>query len=240
MNRSHRLASAALLVLLAQVTACQPDPAPAPDDTPPEQPTGGSSEQPTGNTPPVQTFPYSLTAAPLDPGTSTGQLPDGTVYGLLTASSLASMDFRYDAYVLTARESGQVIIKAEVIESSSKSYPYGYGYPLSVAAIEDGVSLTAYGGRYIQDALNTGTAAMEYPVEAGRQYLLVYKTFNAFTPLTYRLGLPDSLTVEGRIYPPPEPVPVVPGSAGPITLENPRPDALSRFVSWLGSRVSGS
>ncbi len=144
------------------------------------------------------------------------------------------------AFVITARESGRVLIKSEVLEAQPKHYPYGYGYPLSMAAIEEGVSLTFVGGSYVQDALNTGTAVIEYPVQAGRQYILVYKTFGTFTPLTYRLWLPSSLTVEGRIYPPPEPVPAVPVSAGPITLENPRPDTLSSFVSWLGSRVPGS
>jgi hypothetical protein len=218
-------AAVVLLVLLAQVAACQP--APEPDDTSPDQ---------------VQTSPFSLTSSSLDPDTSTEPPPGNCAsYGVLTTSSaLATLDFRYDAYVITARESARVIIKSDVIEANPNGYRYGYGYPISMAAIEDGFSLTAYGGQYLQNALETGTAIMDYPVVAGRQYLLVYKTFGTFTPLTYCLTLPSALTVEGRIYAPPEPVPFFPNSTGPITLENPRPDALSRFMPWLSERVSSN
>jgi hypothetical protein len=159
---------------------------------------------------------------------------------LTTDSALGSLDFRYDAYVVTARESGAVNIKSDVLEANPAGYRYGYGYPLSMTTIESGLSLTAYGGSYYQNALETGTAIIDYPVLAGHQYILVYKTFGSFTPLTYCLTLPPTLTLEGRIHTPPEPVPVPQNSAGLITLENPRPDALSRFVPWLSERVKSN
>lgn len=239
MSRSYLLARApgvrrpipavVLLVLLAQATACQPEPV----DTPPDQPPG---------TTPVQTFPFTLTSASRDPDTSTPP-PAGSCpfYGVLTTdSALATLDFRYDAYVVTARDFGKVIIQSDVIEANPDGYRYGYGYPLSMAAIEDGVSLTAYGGQYLQNALETGTAIIEYPVAKGQQYILVYKTFGRFTPLKYCLTVPSVLTIEGRIDALPEPVPVPQESSGPITLENPRPDALSRFVPWLNERVKNN
>jgi hypothetical protein len=238
--RRPMLAAVVLLVLLAQTTACQPDPAPVPGDSSPEQPTH-TPDQPTDATSP-QTSPFTLAFSPQDPDyTPDPKQPGGGAFlGVLTTNSaLASLDFRYDAYIVTARESGAMIIKSEVLEANPAGYRYGYGYPLSMTAIEDGVSLTQYGGSYVQDALETGTAIIEYPVRAGRQYILVYKTFGSFTPLTYRLTLPSALTVEGRIHQPPEPVPAPP-SSGIITLENPRPDALSRFVPWLSERVNGS
>ena len=108
------------------------------------------------------------------------------------------------------------------------------------ASIEDGVTFTAYGGSYIQNALETGTAIIDYPVVAGHQYILVYKTFGSFTPLTYCLTLSSELILEGRIYTPPAPVPIPTVSTGLITLENPRPDALNRLVPWLNARVSGN
>jgi hypothetical protein len=131
-----------------------------------------------------------------------------------------------------------VNIKSDVLEANPEGYRYGYGYPLSMAAIEDGANLSAFVGTYVQNALETGTAIIGYQVQAGRQYILVYKTFGKFTPLTYLLTLPSALTLEGRIDALPEPVPAPPDSAGPITLENPRPDALSRFVPWLSERVN--
>lgn len=234
MNRSHRSA-AVLLLLLAQVTACQPDPSPVPGENPPEQPTETPPEQPS-TTPPVQTVPFSLTASERDPHT-TPPPGSGAFRGVLTtASALGTLDFRYDAYVITAQESGTVTIESDVLQANPKGYEHGYGYPLSMAAIEDGVTLSAYGGNYVQDALQTGIAIMQYPVQAGRQYILVYKTFGNFTPLTYRLTLPTTLTVEGRIYAPTEPVPVPTQSSGAITLENPRPDALTGFMSWLSKK----
>jgi hypothetical protein len=236
MSRSRRLAPApdarrplpaavALLVLLAQVAACLPEP--GPDETPDE-------------TPQAQTSPYSLTASPRDPENGTQPPGSGAVRGVLTTNSaLGVLDFRYDAYVITAQESGNVIIQSDVLEANPDGYRYGYAYPLSMVAIEDGISLSAYGGHYIQNALETGTAIMEYPVQKGRQYILVYKTFGKFTPLTYLLWLPSTLTVEGRIYAPPEPVIVPQGTSGNITLENPRPDALNRVVPLLSEKVKG-
>ncbi len=231
MTRSYRLARApdtrrpmssavVLLVLLAQVTACQPDPTPAQGGTSPDQPTGTPSaqtspDQPPNtpstqtspdqppNTPSTQPPPFSLTSVPLEPG-SGPELPSGSsaFLGVLTTdSALGYLDFRYDAYVVTARESGSVTIRSDVLEANPDGYRYGYGYPLSIAYIQDGVTLTQNGGNYVQNALETGTAIIDYPVQAGQQYILVYKTFGKFTPLKYRLTLPSTLTVEGRIVP---------------------------------------
>jgi hypothetical protein len=220
-------AAALLLVLLTQVTACQPEPGPGPEPVP------GPDETPAG-----QTSPYTLTASPRAADTSAEPPGSGAVCGLLTTNSaLGILDFRYDAYVLTAVESGTVIIQSNVIEANPNSYPYGYAYPLSMAAIQDGVTFTAYGGSYIQNALDTGIAIMDYPVQKGRQYILVYKSFGAFTPLKYCLKLPSLLIVEGRIHVPPEPVLVPQRTAGNITLENPRPDALKHLVPSLSEKV---
>jgi hypothetical protein len=222
-------AAAVLLALLAQSVACQPETAPGPT--------------PDGNTPTpsptTSTSPFSLASALREPDLSTEPPPGNNAFvAVLTPSTgLASSYFHYDAYVVTARESGTVKIQSDVLES--QRYAYGYGYPLSMTSIKDGISLTAYGGNYIQNALETGTAIMDYPVVAGRQYILVYKTFSNFTPLTYRLTLPSMLKVEGRIHALPEPVIVPTSSTGDITLENPRPDRLHQFVDWLGERVRG-
>jgi len=237
MKRSYLLAFV-LPVLMAQVTACQPEPEPVPAPVPAP---GNTPPEPTPSTPEVQTSPYSLTSSARAPDTSTPAPVGCTVHGLLTTSSaLGSLDFRYDAFVITARQTGKVIIQADVLSVNPNGYRYGYGYPLSMASIEDGVTFTASGGSYLQDALETGTAIIDYPVVAGRQYILVYKTFGAFTPQTYCLTLPSTLTVEGRIHMPPAPVPIPLDSAGSITLENPRPDVLGRIVPWLNGRVTGN
>jgi hypothetical protein len=248
MNHSHPLArvpdarrpmpaAVVLLVLLAQVAACQPE---QPVEAPPVETT--PAETTPVETTPAEASPFSLTASVRDPDNSMEPTPGTSGFrGVLTTSSaLGILDFRYDAYVITARQSGTVTIKSYVLDVNPNGYRYGYGYPLSMAAIEDGASLTAYGGRYVQNALDTGTAIIEYPVQAGHQYILVYKTFGSFTPLTYRLTLPATLTVEGRIDVPPQPLPIPQSSAGLITLENPRPDALRRFVPWLSAQVSGN
>jgi hypothetical protein len=234
MNHSHDVARAfdtrgplpttvILLALLAPLAACQPEPTPEPGDTS------------------TTTSPFSLSSAEQDPDLSTdpSQGRRAFVGVLTTASALGSLDFRYDAYVVTARQSGDVSIQSDVIHANPSGYRHGYGYPLSMAAIEDGITLSAYGGNYVQNALETGTAIIQYPVVAGRQYILVYKTFGSFTPLTYRLTLPATVTLEGRIHELPEPVSVPTSSTGPITLDNPRPDSLSRFMTWLGERVHG-
>ncbi|WP_407740429.1 hypothetical protein [Hyalangium sp.] len=225
----------ALFVLLAQVTACQPAPEPETGGTNPDQPTG---------TPQVQTAPYSLTASARDPGTGP-ELPPGNdaFLGVLTNhSALGALTFRYDAYVVTALETGRVRVQSDVLEANPNGYQYGYAYPLDMMPISrDGAILYALPTSSVQNALETGTAVYVFDsVEAGHQYILEYKTFESFTPLTYRLTLPSSLKVEGQIYAPPQPVPVPVTSEGLITLENPRPDALSRFVPTMNARVSGN
>lgn len=230
MKRAYRLAFV-LPVLLAGVTACQPGPESEPSP-------GGSPSAPSTGT---QTSPFSLMSSARDPGTSTPAPKVCTVNGLLDSSSeLGILDFRYDAFVLTAQATDRVVIQADVLEANPDGYKYGYGYPLSMASIEDGVTFTAYGGSYLQDALETGTAIIDYPVVKGRQYVLVYKTFGKFTPQTYCLTLPSTLKVEGRIHKPPMPVLIPQSSAGLITLENPRPDVLGRVVPWLNERVTSN
>lgn len=215
--------SVVLLLSLAQLAAAGCQPEPPPDETPAHLKTSSRA---------LAELPLDEEAADADPS------PPGRAYrGVLTTESLLGVvDLRYDAIVLTARESGWVTFRSEVLKTDH-SYQYGYGYPLSVATFEEGVSLTAVGGMYLQDALADGTAVYQYPVQEGRQYILVYKTFGALMPLTYRLRIPTALKVEGRIETLPVPVPVPGGDTGPITLENPRPATLDRIVEWLNPRV---
>ncbi|KFE71416.1 hypothetical protein [Hyalangium minutum] len=240
MKRSYRLVFV-LPVLLAVVTACEPEPGPAPAPVPNP---GNTNPDPSTGTPQTRTSPFSLTSSARDPDTSTPapeEPVDCTVNGLLnTSSALGTLDFRYDAFVLTAQKTGRVVIQGDVLSVNPNGYKYGYAYPLSMATIEDGVTFTATGGTFYQNALETGTAITDYPVMAGRQYVLVYKTFGSFTPQTYCLKLPSTLKVEGRIYTPPTPVPIPADSAGLITLENPRPDVLGRVVPWLNERVKSN
>lgn len=243
MNRSHSLARAVdalgprssavvLFALLAQVAACAPELEPAP---------GSSSPAPTNDTnvwspdaQQVQTAEYTLTAPLLDTGGGVGSAPgSGTVIrGMLTQSSFgATDDYRYDAFVVTARESGTVSLRSDVLES--QRYPYGYGYPLDLLHIDAGFELSAWASVDYQNALETGTAILAHQVMAGRQYILIYKTFDAFTPLTYGLTVPPTLTVEGQISRLPVPVPMSPNGTGLITRENPRPEVLEQFMGSM-------
>jgi hypothetical protein len=140
------------------------------------------------------------------------------------------LDFRYDAYVVTALRSGTVGVTSTVLESP---FRFGYGFPISLGRIENGVELRAFGGNYEQNALDTGVAVTRYTIEKDRQYVLVYKTFAAFTPLRYTLAVGDGLRVEGRIVEDPATgeLPADPG--GPISLENPRPRALPHLIDQM-------
>ncbi len=222
---------AVLFLLLAQVavTGCQQEPGPieppVPTDTTPGQ---------------TRTSSHALAAAPVDDEAVAADPPQQArpFRGVLTTDSLPGLSyFHYDAFVVTARESGTVTISSDVIEVGPNAYVHGYGYPLTIGSIDEGATLTLIGGEYVQNALDTGTAVIQYPVRQGRQYILVYKTFSNFMPLTYRLWLPPTLKMEGRIEPLPAPVPVTGGETGQISLENPRPAALSRIVDWLNPRV---
>ncbi|WP_375767154.1 hypothetical protein NR798_36540 [Archangium gephyra] len=235
MNRSQSVARAAhargsasrpvvLFLLLAQVaaTGCQPEPGPL-------EPTPAFTE----------TSSHALAAAPVEEAIAADPLEQTRTYrGVLTTRSLHGPPFfHYDAFVVTARQSGPVDISSDVIAVGPDGYIHGYGYPLSIASIEEGATLTAIGGMYLQNALEDGTAVIQYPVQEGRQYILVYKTFSNFMPLTYRLRLPTTLKMEGRIDSLPAPVPVPAGETGQISLENPRPATLSRIVDWLNPRM---
>ncbi|EAU69711.1 hypothetical protein [Stigmatella aurantiaca] len=213
----------ALLLLAAQVTACAPEP--------------GPPLEPGSDTPQV-TATLTLSAVSEDPGTGTEPSPDRHVYceELTSQSALGILDFRYDAYVVTALASQEVQLRSDVRHSAYTSYPHGYGYPLSLTGIREDGTLTDLITLSYQNALDTGTAAAGYQVKEGRQYILVYKTFSQFTPLTYCLTLPPALALEGRIDVPLKPI-LFPDEEGPITLQNPRPDVLSTFVPWLNERV---
>jgi hypothetical protein len=220
-RRAHGLRTAVRFAgLLASLllAACEPEPAPEP-------------------TPPViGTSPYTLKAGVPE----SEQPPEATAVRaeLTSTSHFGGNYYRYDAFIVTATQSGAARLRSDVLQVKEGAYPYGYGYPLSIAAIEGGVELAQLGGTYVQDALESGTAIVDYPVVEGRQYIVVYKTFDGFAPLTYRLTLPASLKLEGRIDTLPEPVPVTAASGGAITLENPQPQALQRFVDHLDASVS--
>ncbi|WP_224362306.1 hypothetical protein [Hyalangium versicolor] len=241
MNRLYRSARAldvrrpsavVLFALLAHVAACQPEPvseaepASAPS---PIQPGGISGESATP--PRVDAASYFLTSLP-PPSPGSGDM----IRGKLTTSSFGGPDFRYDAYVVTARKSGTVRIQSNVLES--QLYPYGYAYPIELLDIDEGFQLTAWACENYQNALDTGTAILDQRVVAGRQYILLYKTFTNFTPLTYHLTVSPLLKVEGQIHVPLDPASVPPSSPGLITLENPRPDVLDHFMIWLNDWTS--
>lgn len=217
---------AVLFLLLAHVAVagCQPEPAPAPTGPTPGQTT---------------TSAHTLAAAPSDATEPNPPQQDRSFYGELTPTSLfGGTYFRYDAFVLTALRDGWVTLSADVLSVKPGAYEYGYGYPLSMASIAEGATFTFVGGNYLQSALETGTAVIEYPVVAGRQYVVTYKTFDGFTPQEYRLRFPAAMMrMEGRIDTLPAPVPVTGNDSGQISLENPRPATLSRIVEWMGSNV---
>jgi hypothetical protein len=222
-----------LLLLLAHVAVagCQPEPGPTTGPNPvptPPAPNGTSS--------------HTLAAAPEDLEVVAGLAEQDRAFrGELTTRSLqAPQYFHYDAFVVTARESGLVSIMSDVLQVGPKGYVHGYGYPLTIGPIEEGANMTQIGGEYLQDALETGTAMIQYPVVKGRQYIIAYKTFSSFMPLSYRLWLSPYLKMEGRIETLPAPVPVTGDNTGQISLENPRPATLSRIVDWLGPRMGGS
>ena len=232
MEYSQSSRPAVLFLLLAQVAVagCQPEPGPTEPNPVPTHPA------------PAGTSSHALTAAP-EEEVAAGVLPqeDRAFRGVLTTRSLqAPQYFHYDAFVVTARESGVVTMMSDVIEVGPNGYVHGYGYPLTIAAIEEGADLTQVGGEYVQNALETGTAVLQYPVRKGRQYIIAYKTFSSFMPLSYRLWLSPYLKMEGRIASLPTPVPVTGDDTGQISLENPRPATLSRIVDWMSPRMGGS
>lgn len=129
-------------------------------------------------------------------------------------------------------------ISSQVIEANPNGYVHGYAYPISLSPIAQGATLAANGGNYIKNALYDGQAVTEYPLEVGKQYILVYKTFAKFTPLTYELTVPSSVRVEGQITSIPVPVPDSQVDDAPITLATPRPRYLSHIVDQLYRQVS--
>jgi hypothetical protein len=222
--RSRLGKTGALLLLAAQVAACEPEPSPTQEPASPA---------------PQTTAALTLSAVSEEPGT--GPSPDSRVYceELTSQSALGILDFRYDAYVVTALATQAAQIRSDVRHSAYTSYPYGYGYPISLTGIRPDRTLTDLITLSYQNALGTGTAEAGYQVEAGRQYILVYKTFSRFTPLSYCLTLPAALRLEGRIDVPLEPI-LFPDQEGPLTLQNPRPDVLNTFVPWLNERVKSN
>jgi hypothetical protein len=127
-------------------------------------------------------------------------ISNGAFEAVLTLQAAsAGSDFRHDTYVVTARRSGMAIIQSDVIEANPKGYKHGYGYPLNIEPLDG--SIAPNGAHYVQDALETGTAIIKYPVLAGRQYRLEYKTFDSFTPLKYRITLSEELVLERQLQP---------------------------------------
>lgn len=157
---------------------------------------------------------------------------------LLPTSLFGGIWFRYDTYVLTPKTTGTVTISGKVIDANPDGYKFGYGFPISLSEIAGGADLGARGGNYVKNALNDGEAVTEYALEAGKQYVLVYKTFDKFTPLTYELTLPSDVQVEGKIAAVAVPVPDPAVNEAPITLANPRPKALSHIVEQLDTKLA--
>jgi hypothetical protein len=197
---------------------------------------GGGGPAPADPAPapgPEPTLRFALTAAQPSPAAAAtsieGRLDDSSQRG--------DLDFRYDAYVVTAVRSGPVGVTSTVVEGK---YAYGYGFPISLGLIQNSADLRAHGGNYEQDALNTGVAVTRYTVEEGQQYILVYKTFGSFTPLRYTLLVGEGLRVEGRIARDPATgaLPADPG--GLISLGNPRPRALSQVMEQIGPVVQST
>ncbi|MCY1075105.1 hypothetical protein [Archangium lansingense] len=160
------------------------------------------------DTTPTPAHPYTLAAVPSEEMAEANPPQQSRAFrGVLTTGSQPCPPyFHCDAFVVTAQTSGLVKISSDVLQVNPDVYPNGYGYPLTIAPIEEGVTLTQYGGEYLQNALEDGTAVLQYPVQKERQYILVYKTFSSFMPLTHRLRLPASLKMEGRITTLSEPV----------------------------------
>jgi len=135
------------------------------------------------------------------PSHASAPLPNGAFEAVLTLQA-PSVDeyYRHDAYLVRARRSGMAIVQAEVIEANPKGYKHGYGYPLNIKPLDGDLS-HVIGAEYLQDALETGTAIIKFPVQEGRQYRLEYKTFDNFTPLKYRITLSAELVLERQLQP---------------------------------------
>jgi hypothetical protein len=182
----------------------------------------------------ASTISFALAAArpaPIQPPTAGATLVEGR---LDTSSQKGDMDFHYDAYVVTALRSGTVGVTSTVTEGR---YALGYGFPISMGLIRDGADLRAYGGNYEQNALNTGVAVTRYTVEKDQQYILVYKTFGSFMPLQYTLDVGEALRVEGRIAKDAEKAEASTDPGGLISLDNPRPRALSQLMQQISPVV---
>lgn len=198
--------------------------------------TGGCNKPETPAAPVKTMFAYSLSAAKSETASPTKS--EIKIRGELLPTSLAADGyFRYDVYVLTAQESGTATITSDVIAANPDGYRFGYAYPLSLSRLETGATLNAYGYNYLKNALDDGHAVTEYTLEAGKQYVLVYKTFDKFTPLTYELTLPDSIQVEGYVTSLATPVadPTVDDSL--ISLTNPRPLSLNHIIDQIQLRI---
>jgi len=232
MKHRHGLIRAVLLALLVQAAAC------GPALTPQSEPAPGPVQTPGGSPASTTTALFTLVVAPPDPeaGTDRPQKQNTVLEVLSSQTAPTGGLLAYHAYVVTALESGVMRIQSEVLKAGPNAYPYGYGYPLDTGTLNEDFSLTFWASHYVQDALTTGTAIYEHQMVKGHQYVLLYKTFPSFMPLTYRLTLPPTLKAEGRIQMLWPQVTVPADSTGLITLENPRPDVLNRLMAELNAR----
>ena len=186
--------------------------------------------------PAAATYVYSLSAPRSETSLpSTSQI---RIRGELLPTSLAADEYyRYDVYVLTAQASATATITTDVIDANPDGYPFGYAYPLSLSRLDTRGTLRPYAYNYLKNALDDGHAVTQYDLEAGKQYVLVYKTFDKFTPLTYELTLPDSVRVEGYVTALAMPVSDPTVDDTPITLASPHPRFLSRIVAQIRNRA---
>jgi hypothetical protein len=177
------------------------------------------------------TVPLGLTAATPDPGASPP--PDHEAFrAAVTADGALGVESLQDAHVVTALVSGTVTIRSDVIDAALGRY--GYGWPLVIAPIIDGEAPDfVVPDRVVQDARGSGTEIIEHSVTEGRQYVVLYLTTPWDVPLEYRLTLPSALRVEGRVYRLEDPLAVPSSGTGMITLENPRADWLTKYLSPL-------
>lgn len=108
------------------------------------------------------------------------------VQGRLDENSLAAgndqVRFLLDAYVVTAKRTGTLFI-ASSVQAIGDSYEYGYGYPLSVQAVDSSEGLPKLTSKLplvittdtYDNALDDGKASIGFDAQAGTQYIVIYK-----------------------------------------------------------------
>ncbi|MFT3924059.1 MAG: hypothetical protein QM778_16105 [Myxococcales bacterium] len=90
--------------------------------------------------------------------------------------------FFLDAYVITAKRSGSLSV-ASSVQAIGDAYEYGYGYPLSAQAVASTEGLPTLSSKLplvvstdsYETALDDGKASISFHVDAGQQYLVIFK-----------------------------------------------------------------